>query len=264
MQQNEPEHQRLARSIPLMRVAGVAEIESILKGSGAWQVTRDASRTPRDVQMACGWSRCVYFYAGHAIPQYGEIAFAYAPDFEQGKAGHVAPCDSGGVYAGKCDPFLALAGSDPKNPAVFFLQQNRYPLDQWREPFADYLKDYFGNNMNAYCAQQPPNFLVPPAWGDPNLPARFAWNHQQSDLLSWIWEVRIEQPVELKEDLLVWSTSRQVFKRINNQIAHGKLGFNASRNFERLKKIFNIITHEQDDAVVELKDWTRQWLTRQP
>ncbi|MBF0097333.1 MAG: hypothetical protein HQM04_00135 [Magnetococcales bacterium] len=203
-----------AEVIPLVRVAVVGQLtaicqEAVSQGSVMhWDMTKEQTFA-RAVQRACNWQPCTYFYAGQAGAQYGNLVFAYSHLMEEGKQGSVSPCDSGGVYRGKCDPFRSVANDDwPLPAAVPFLCDSVHALAVWRKAFAKYLDAFFAQRWQDYCEARPPNSVSGACWGSEHLPARYDSNHAPTtDWPSWSWEVRIEERARVADGLLFWSAT---------------------------------------------------------
>lgn len=261
MNPTESEHHRLARLIPLMRVASLRVLETILTSATPQWDGQFANDFVKGKQQACGWKPCVYFYAGQAHPKYGDVAFAYTPAYERNKTGLTAPCDTGGIYAGRCEPFHGKSGTDE---VVAFLQKIQVNLADWREGFADYLYDFFGENVHDYCMRRPPNTHETARWGEPDLPARFPANHLADDWPSWTWEVRIEERTALYDELLTWSTSQTTEAQLVDRMTRRGSGMSAAPYPSKLLRITRQIDSEFTESVNRLQEWVADWLTHQP
>ncbi|MEO5340065.1 MAG: hypothetical protein H7837_06030 [Magnetococcus sp. MYC-9] len=167
-----------------------------------------------DVERVCGLSPCVYLFAGYVRPR-GVVAFAYTPEVERGRQGEVGSFDSGGVYTGRCQPFLGSKGSPD---AIHLIQTERWPLDAWRGAFGSYIQEYFHGDCQDYLLGRPPAFARSPAWGAADLPARYEENYRERDRASWSWEIRIQERFPIGEHLLAWSCTQDTFNNLNDYL----------------------------------------------
>ncbi|MBF0163518.1 MAG: hypothetical protein HQM01_03250 [Magnetococcales bacterium] len=257
-----------AQNMPLVHVAPFDVVRHIITATSAgaspsWQVTRDGVFA-RNVQIDSEWERCVYFYAGLAKPEYGDMAFVHASSMETGKTGHAAPCDTGGVYAGKCHPFRLPDGSPiPHLDAVAFLMRNDILLTDWRAAFDSYLTDYFALDLNDYLEKRAPNSHDHATWGDPRLPARDLKNFlpgAEPDWPSWAWEVRIEESVPLEDGLLIW-----VAMEDRNDLLRDLFTTKGSGAYHPVRIPEWIDRMEVDVNFAEaIKEWIQKWLQPKP
>ncbi len=214
---------KVAQSMPLARTIWKAGkkipspserfremVEEILKqGESFWPVSDKGSSWGTEKEM--DWDPCVYFYAGQVIPKgrSHNVVLLYHSDLDQKHPGNATPCDSGGVYNGKCHPFTqARTDPDQRRRAKNFLRATNHDVARWRGHFADFLVHFFQSDWQHYLYQYPPKTTNPgtanPILEQTDFPARYPgnWNGGSVDWRSWTWEVRIENDkVSVTEDL---------------------------------------------------------------
>jgi hypothetical protein len=160
--------------------------------------------TALDSEERLGFSRCVYFYAGRAHPQYGNLAFAFPPRCEAGRPGAASPFDTGGVVNRRKPPLLCKFAADDQASRIQLVREAQMTLDQWRERFAEFLAAYF-RPLSAYWGGRPAHPDPEDLYG----PANQSW-------VAWTFEVRLEEPVDIA-DCLVWSATEDVLELLRRE-----------------------------------------------
>jgi hypothetical protein len=190
----------LARRVPLLHVSGKSLPFHLLfattpptlpTSDEAFDYYTDNTRKAED---ALQLGRSVYFYAGHALPEFGQVALAFQSDVEREHTGSATPFDTGGWVA----RYLASRLRDgPPEEAHEFAKRVTIPLDRWRELFEHYLAAYF-DPYDRYWGERPcrvdPEELFDASNGN--------------DLRAWIVEVRFLEAQEL-EAVSAWCASPQ-------------------------------------------------------
>ena len=142
--------EQVAAKMPLVHVtsgrAGRPMLWDIADGTipTSEEQYRYCGPTTRDVELLLGFPPSVYFYAGRAHPQYGEVALAFLPEVERSVAHSATPFDSGGVARedGRGYHFTPPAGMSRADFARACILEA-----DWRAEFARWLAGYFPSGL---------------------------------------------------------------------------------------------------------------------
>src|SRR5262249_31795738 len=109
-----PKATEVANGIPLVHVTGVRPGSKRESGTGFERLLRiEAPEIPtsadlhycsnetRQTEDSLGLRRSVYFYAGRACEDFGDVALAFGPECERGHNGSASPFDTGGLLNGR-------------------------------------------------------------------------------------------------------------------------------------------------------------------
>ena len=146
-----------------------------------------------------GLGRCLYFYAGRAMPQFGHVGFAFPPGCEDGHTGSATPCDTGGLVHGGIKLRIRRKATLKK-----FHDMHRISLWEWRRKFCQYIltcfthiSDYFSRDgrpcscKKAFGIHDPENDNEVRSW---SFEVRFGENHGILDAEAWCcndWAMRV-------------------------------------------------------------------------
>ena len=168
---------------------------------GIFPITRENGNA-RAVEIACGWERAKYFFVGRVHPEFGSCVFVYEQTFGE-KKGYVNPFDTGGLYFKKIPPFIA---EDEEN-CINFLNSTRIPLSIWHDHFQKFLGAYYPDKKN-YFRGIKPSISTGNQWGDSKLP----FKHNPSDWRCWTWEVRLEEELDILNNLVIFGCTEDVHR----------------------------------------------------
>lgn len=166
----------------------------------------------RYVEDQVGYPRSVYFYAGRACPDYGQVALAFPPAAEAGRFDSATPFGTGGVVK----PDLATAfpmalAPDTLDARVAYCRASTTPADRrpgWRAEFGRWLAHYFPSGAAGYWGR-------PPERHDPE--QLYAGT---ADWQAWVWEVRFRAgPPAFEAEF--WTVDRAESVRIVGAVAAG-------------------------------------------
>lgn len=142
--QNNGQVSTIAKKVHLvhvMRLKGGEDFVKLLRGAHTlvrFHVCMDthACKTCR-AEDRLGLGRCIYLYAGRALPDVGGISLAFAAGSEENLEASATPFDTGGLVFGKIwiDP--------PADDLRTFVQRWSWKYPQWRDEFARYLASHF-------------------------------------------------------------------------------------------------------------------------
>lgn len=181
-------------NVPLVRTEGkpyTAAATAMPAGLVRDGLLLRASKTDatREVERAFDLGDCLYFYAGHACPDFGDVVLVYDPEWSEGVSGGATPFDTGGVYWGK----IAADGMNSGAAAKAYVDTHKVALPGWCGMLQTYLTEYF---------ETPAGYVLgePPRVDDPTHRLRGPHNERRA----WTWEVRVHQdhPVRLNLRLL--------------------------------------------------------------
>jgi hypothetical protein len=143
----------------------------------------------REVERAFDLGDCLYFYAGHACPDFGDVVFVYEPDWSEDASGSATPFDTGGAYTGK----IAADGLDAGAAGKAYVDGHKVELSAWRAALDTHIVQYF---------ESPGMYVLgsSPRTDDPTHRLLRPGNQRRA----WTWEVRLHQdhPVHLHLRLL--------------------------------------------------------------
>lgn len=200
--------EQVAAKMPLVHVtsgrAGRPMLWDIADGTipTSEEQYRYCGPTTRDVELLLGFPPSVYFYAGRAHPQYGEVALAFLPEVERTVAHSATPFDSGGVARedGRGYHFTPPAGMSRADFARACILEA-----DWRAEFARWLAGYFPSGARGYWER-------PPEREDPN-----GLYSAGNDWSAWVWEVRFTRGPAVTE-AAVWATTDSHLREIRNAL----------------------------------------------
>jgi len=146
---------------------------------------RRASKTDatRTVEAAYNLGDCLYFYAGHACPDFGDFVFVYEPNCMDRSGGDATPFDTGGLYWGYIyveDFSSPVSVASAANAKRAYVDDARRRLSTWRRETAMYLAEHF-RSVRAYVTGDRP------ARDD----ASGRLFHPANGRRAWTWEVRV-------------------------------------------------------------------------
>ncbi|MBF0178049.1 MAG: hypothetical protein HQL63_14565 [Magnetococcales bacterium] len=207
--------------IPLVTVAKDDAFWAVLEG-GCWGRYAIEYGKAFEIEQECarhGFNMPIsrYYYAGLAHKEFGNFAFAYGSEHEQGQEWLANPFDTGGVLLGGMHPFIHQESTDElieesrRRDSCAFIAATSVENAEWRSAFKTFLDQCYGGQVQPYLQNIPPDRTS--AWGDPppplpNLPYKF---FQNEDRRAWTWEIRLADRPPLERGLLFWSCRRGVW-----------------------------------------------------
>jgi hypothetical protein len=178
---NRNKAKRVAKEIPLVHVIRTKHFLEVVKSPLLMlSITQEGRSSPKTIKAedTLGLGRCLYFYAGRACPEFGEIALAFDAQCEEEHSGWATPFDTGGLAAQKIRWNLPDQNDERIRD---FTMKSRVPLEQWRERFASFLETYFPD-LSTYWFSRP-------CQADPE--EIYILN---DDWRAWVFEVRFQEP----------------------------------------------------------------------
>lgn len=161
-----------------------------------------ASKTDgtRKVERDLGLGDSLYFYAGHACPEFGQIVLAYTSGWSSSEPGGATPFDTGGLQLGY------VKGTGTHDP-VSYCSSHRVTLTNWIDDFTAYLERHF-SSPGAYVLGE--RAQVDDSSG--------RLLHPENARRAWTWELQIENDHELLSNLRLLCVQSEVAEAIRNEI----------------------------------------------
>lgn len=191
--------------VPLVRTEGKAFAEGATLTPE--RMVRDprllrASKTDvtRAVERALGFGDSLYFYAGHACPEFGQIVLAYAPRWSTSKPGGATPFDTGGLQLGY------VKGTGTHDP-IDYCNRHRVSLASWIDEFAVYLERHFSS---------PGAYVLGERAGVDDASGRLL--HPENSRRAWTWELQIESDHDLLSDLQLLCVQSEVAEALRREL----------------------------------------------
>lgn len=149
----------------------------------------------RDTEAAYGLGECLYFYAGFACPDFGDVVLVYEPELSDGHPGNASSFDTGGMFK----RYIQGSGLTTDAERAAHAAADLVPLASWRTRLDAWLTEHFPDVI-AYLDD------TRPFGADPS--GRLS--HPANDRRAWTLEVRLWDEVALFE-LLAFAVVRQDF-----------------------------------------------------
>lgn len=164
-----------------------------------------ASKTQqtRKAEIELDLGESLYFFAGHACPDFGAVVLVYEPDMADTSEGSATPFDTGGLR-GK-----HVHHNSDKPPAEY-CKEHSVSLARWREAAREYISAHFAS-LAAYVLGEKPEK------DDPT--GRLC--HGKNERRSWTWEIRLHRDHPIAEKLRrVWM-SAEYFEDVREALRSG-------------------------------------------
>jgi hypothetical protein len=163
------------------------------------------------VELQVGYPPSVYFYAGRACPDYGQVALAFAPASERDRFHSATPFGTGGVVRQDLSSALHLnLQPDGLDERDAYCKASTIPADQdpgWRASFARWLATHYPSDPAGY-------WLRAPETPDPE-----SLYHLNDNWQAWTWEVRFSRgPNVLEADQ--WAADPAFHSELRQSLAH--------------------------------------------
>jgi hypothetical protein len=176
-------------TLPLVRTEGKDFAEGLTLNAQSFielPTLKRASKSDiaRKAEAAFELGDCLYFFAGHACPDFGDLVLSYSSDMADAEEGSATPFDTGGLSEGHIHAD-ALDGGEPRAP---YVRRHTTELQTWRSQAAGYLVEHFPSEA-AYVAGAVPSR---------NDSSGRLQHPKNNDRRAWTWEVRIwrDHPIE--------------------------------------------------------------------
>jgi len=211
---NLPAARRLAERVPLIHVCARKERTSFdelfERDPPALPTSADKgyySEATRESEQGAALGQCGYFYAGHAVDEFGEVALGFDPVVERTHTGSATPFDTGGLMGKPPRCINCQLTETPFPVRRRFVSRSRAPLAHWRKYFAHYVAAFFSAPEEYWTGR--------PAHDDPEMLFSRGRNNCRR---AWIVEVRFHEPQPLDE-VAAWCPSRQYMRLIQKQVS---------------------------------------------
>lgn len=193
MRASPPYDRRMTVHVPLVRVEGKTFVlypnlsltpSRFAEGAPLERDARD--QTARDAETRYGLGDCLYFYAGYACPDFGDVVLAYAPSIARGRQGNATSFDTGGMFKRR----IHGAGLTSDAERDSHVRQDWCDLAQWETRFEQWIHTYFSSVEDYLSGTRPLH-------DDPS--GRLL--HATNDRRAWTFEVRLHEDLPLFDDM---------------------------------------------------------------
>jgi hypothetical protein len=204
---NLPAAETTAKTIPLLHVTSAGSFFKIVlePAQELLPTTESSAYLPSrtlDAENMLDLGHCLYFYAGRACRNYGDIAFAFAPGSESNHSGSATPFDTGGLAFGHIR--ASLPDHSPTTLSQF-TRESLLELSAWRDAFARFLAAYFPH-PSAYWTRRP---YMPDPDG--------IFENPDNSWRAWTFEIRFRES-QCIQARMAWSFSEPVFERLTEML----------------------------------------------
>lgn len=157
----------------------------------------------RAVEDDFGLGDCLYFYAGHACPEFGDVVLVYEPDWTITRRGGATEFDTGGLHAG----LVKANGAENAAARVQYFQAHDVGLSVWPAEFTGYVKRHF-TSAGAYVRGERPT--------KDDDSGRLL--HPDNERRAWTWEVRLLEDHPAFEDVINIYVTPDYFEDLRREI----------------------------------------------
>jgi hypothetical protein len=164
------------------------------------------SNATREAEDNLGLGRSVYFYAGRAVSDFGDVALAFEPAVEASHTGSATAFDTGGLLGKPPHCLKCTLTDEPLEKKQKFARRSTARLQCWRKFFRHQLAAYFSTPADYWDgrpAHDDPEELYAPARD--NLPR------------AWTAEVRFSEPQPLSE-VAAWCPNGIYWRKIQKLV----------------------------------------------
>jgi len=150
----------------------------------------------RETERALGIGDSLYFYVGHACPEFGQIVLVYAPEWSTFELGGATPFDTGGLRLG----YVNGSGTED---AVSYCKNHRVDLPKWVDEFTTYIATYF-STTSAYVLGE--RARIDDSTG--------RLLHPKNTRRAWTWELQVEADHDVLANLKLLCVQPEVSEAI--------------------------------------------------
>jgi len=173
--------------VAAIRVEGRHDsLDGVLRQAGVSPAA--ASSETRVVEQKLGWQNQVYLYLGVALPEFGDMAFAFRPELIPGEV-HLTPFDTGGMVSKDICPVNTME----EQRRCSLVLDNRTPLATGIRLFAKFLLNFFEDAEHYLTLRRP---IREDPYG--------IYLHPENDCRAWIWEVQTDETIPFSPCLEAW------------------------------------------------------------
>jgi tetratricopeptide (TPR) repeat protein len=248
----------IADRMPLVHVTGkgvpfVVTLSAVPSEIPTSEDLNYCSEATRRAENLLNLSPSVYFYAGRACDDFGNVAIAYDPSVEADHTISVTPFDTGGLIHEKRLIKCTLNSATDEAALIEFAKASEVAADAWRDEFARFLAAYFRNPWQYWDAA--------PDYQDPEQLFTMNW-----DWRAWTFEIRFGESHPVTNGQLAWCASPdmiELLRGLDNTLPISQPGEPESA----LRQFMNqspINADGSNDIVEELETWITNHLQSAP
>ncbi len=151
------------------------------------------SEETREVERCFGLGDSLYFFVGHACPNFGDLVLIYEPTLAETGCGGATPFDTGGLYCGKVHADVALTLSE----RTLYCASHAITLAELPNAVCDYLQRHFSSPTSYVRGHSPTT---------DDLSGRL--RHAANSRRAWTWEVRLWRDHPIRDSLRrIWMSA---------------------------------------------------------
>jgi hypothetical protein len=166
------------------------------------------SEATRRVEIDFDLGDCLYFFAGHACSEFGDVVLVYDEAMADSDTGSATPFDTGGLHANHIHYDPTSGANRPS-----YCRSHMRTLGEWRRHAREYIEEHF-ESTEAYILGDKP------IKDDKTMRLLNPSNSRRA----WTWEVRIHRDHPLEESLLgVWM-AEDYYDRVRQDVIATRAG----------------------------------------
>ena len=159
------------------RVRGDLTMTAERFGTGPWLDREARDEAARQAEAFFGFEASLYFYAGIAHPDFGDVVFVYEPECFEGRAGTATTFDSGGMYLG----FIKGVGLEDTERRRHYVKRDSCELAEWRDRAHAWVRGQFAT-VKDYLRPDGRPFSADP---------KDRLGHPENERRAWAFEIRL-------------------------------------------------------------------------
>ncbi len=146
---------------------------------------------------------CLYFYSGHACPDFGDVVLVYRAAMFDAELGNATSFDTGGLHAG----YVHICGALDVHGRKSYCATHSCVLNLWRTQASKYVGMHFTSAADYVMGAKPTS---------DDASGRLL--HAQNERRAWTWEVRPHRDHPIEKDLIgIWMAA-DYFQAVRNEL----------------------------------------------
>jgi hypothetical protein len=125
---------------------------------------------------------CLYFFAGHACPDFGDVVLVYEGDMADADNGGATSFDTGGLHSDRIH-----YRTHAEESKASYCQRHSHPLSAWRSRAESFVQEHFSSTEDYVLGERPIR---------DDESQRLM--HPDNSRRAWTWEIRLhrDHPIE--------------------------------------------------------------------
>lgn len=207
------------RSVPLVRTEGsLGEVTPERLVADPRFLREFKTERTRRAEEALGIEGCLYFYVGHACPDFGDMVFVYDPTMSARWKGTATPFDTGGIIGyihadglpgralddAKRREATGLSDEEKKAFRHYIEAHRILALREWQPRFEAFIATYFASAADYVRGNRP---------DEDDETGRH--HHRSNDRRAWTWEIQAHRDHPIFEGLWLVRMSAEKHQRLS-------------------------------------------------